>query len=101
MAAASPVAQRAKKAAIISAFTFGIGGWFYSGHWFYGLMFAGLQLLSLVLVFAVVGLFMFPILWIFGCFASYMMVKRDAMEKVLLRQADEAEIRNRLAGGGA
>ena len=101
MAATITVAQRAKKAAIISALTFGIGGWFWAGHWFYGLMMLGAQFLSLIMMFFMVGFFMFPMFWIGGTMGVYLQVKRVAMESFLLRQVDEAEVRNKLAGGAA
>lgn len=100
MASASPVTQRAKKAAWISLFTFGFGGFFWAGHWFYGLVYAGLMLFAFVMIFFGVGLILFPLCWLFGPVSTYAAVKQSAMQNVLLRQADEIEIRSKLAGGG-
>jgi hypothetical protein len=99
MATASPVTQRAKKAAWISLFTFGFGGLFWAGHWFYGLMYAGFMLFAFVTIFFGIGLIVFPMLWLFGPAMTYAVVKQTAMQNVLLRQADETELRDKLAGG--
>ena len=100
MAATSPVEQRAKKAAWISLFTFGFGGFFWAGHWFYGIVYAGLMLFAFVAIFSGIGLIMFPMFWLFGPAITSLIVKQTAMQKVLLRQADEAELREKLAAGG-
>ena len=100
VATASPVEQRARKAAWISLFTFGFGGFFYVEQWFYGLVYAGMMLFAFVTIFFGVGLILFPMFWVFGVPLTYFNVKRAAMERVLMRQADEAELRDKLAGGG-
>ena len=100
MATASPVTQRAKKAAWISFFVFGFGGLFWAGHWVYGIMYAAWMLFSFVLIFFGVGLITFPMFWLFGAPLTYLIVKQTAVQNVLLRQADEAELRDKLAGGG-
>lgn len=100
MASASPVTQRAKKAAWISLFTFGFGGLFWAGHWFYGMFYVVLMFMAFVSIFFWVGLIVFPMCWIFGTVMTYLTVKGAAIQNVLLRQADEAELRDKLAGGG-
>jgi hypothetical protein len=100
MASASPTALRAKKAAWISLFTFGFGGLFWAGHWFYGLFYAGMQFFMFVMIFFGIGLIFFPLLWLIGAPMTYCVVRQGAMLNMWLRQVDEAEIRSKLAGSG-
>jgi hypothetical protein len=59
------------------------------------------MLFAFVTIFFGIGLIMFPLFWLFGAPMTYTIVKQTAMQNVLLRQADEAELRDKLAGGNA
>ena len=83
MAVPTATKKRARKAALISLFTGGFGGLFYTGHWMLGLYFMAYTIVAFFMIFAGIGLFMFLFSWITGVLATYQIVRHDPLETAI------------------